>query len=222
MKGYLLNTITVLFGSLIGVYVGKRISDQIKESVFNALGLITIFIGIKMALQGKDIIIIVLSVVLGTLAGALIGLEDNVSIVVDRVKSRYFPEDSNSQGFIVATTLFCVGSMTIIGSLKDGLYNDPTLIQTKSVMDGFASIILTARYGISVAFSALSVFVIQGGITILSKYLPLFSDRFIHNLDGVGGILILSIGFNLLNITTIKTLDLLPSIIILPVMLWLL
>ncbi len=221
MKGYLLNTITVFLGSLCGLYIGKKINEATKTSVFNALGLITIFIGTKMALMGKDIIVIVLSVVLGALTGALIRLEENVGKAVDRLKVRYFPEDSNSQGFIIATTLFCVGSMTIIGSLKDGLYNDATLIQTKSVMDGFASIILTAKYGISVAFSAISVFIIQGTLTILSKYLPLLSERFLYNLDGVGGILILSIGLNLLNITFIKTLDLLPSLIILPLLLWL-
>lgn len=221
MKGFIINTLTVSFGSLVGLYLGKKIKEDIKNSVFNALGLITIFLGIKMALQGKDAIVMVLSLVFGALIGSAIQLEDKVSIFFDNLKHRYVSQKGGVEGFIVASTLFCVGSMTIIGSIKDGVYNDGTLIKTKSIMDGFASILLSARYGPSVIFSAVSVFLIQGALTISSKFLPAFSQEFMFNLDGVGGIIVLSIGLNLLNLTNIKTLDLLPSLIFLPILLWL-
>ncbi|MCX7991334.1 MAG: DUF554 domain-containing protein [Proteobacteria bacterium] len=221
MKGYLVNTVTVMLGSFAGIYFGKKIKDEVTEKVFNVLGFITIFLGIKMTLTGKDIIIIVLSLVIGTLAGSLIDLEVKVSSSLEKLK-RSFKKEGKIEGFLIASVLFCVGSMTIIGSIKDGLYNDATLIKIKSVMDGFASFVLSSRYGIPVAFSSLTVLVVQGTITISSGYLAGLSQSFISNLDGVGGIIVLSLGFNLLKIKNIKTLDMLPSLVFLPIFsLWL-
>ncbi len=221
MKGYIYNTITVMAGSFIGYYFGKKIGEKVKDEVFNVLGLITIFLGIKMTLLGQDLIIIVLSLVLGTFIGSLINLEDRVFLALDKIR-KSFNKEGKIEGFLVASTLFCVGSMTIIGSIKDGLYNDGTIIKIKSVMDGFASIILTAKYGLSVIFSAFTVFFIQGMLTMFSSYLKGLPTSFMANLDGVGGIIVLSIGFNLLNIKKIKTFNMLPAILILPIIsLWL-
>lgn len=221
MKGYVLNTVTVVTGSLFGFYFGKKIKETVKNEIFNALGLITIFLGIKMVLSGNNLILIVLSIVIGTLIGSLLNLEERLSIFTDKIKN-FWSSSGKTEGFLFASTLFCVGSMTIIGSIKDGLYDDSTLIKIKSIMDGFASILLTAKYGLSVIFSALTVFVIQGILTHSSVYLKELPTAFISNLDGVGGIIILSIGFNLLNLKKIKTLDMLPSLIVLIILsLWL-
>lgn len=214
MKGFLFNTLLVAGGSFVGYFVGNRINEDIKDAVFNVLGLITLFVGIKMGLACHNIIPVVICVTLGTLLGSFTDLEGRVSDALARLKDSYFSDKGNIEGFITASTLFCVGSMTIIGSIKDGLYNDGTLIKTKAVMDGFAAILLTAKYGVSVAFSAVTVFVIQGLLTFFAKYLTFMtSSRMMSNIDGVGGVIIIAIGLNLLNLKHIKTLDMLPSLL---------
>lgn len=214
MKGYILNSIFVFVGSTIGLFLGKHINEKIKSCVFNALGLFTFYIGIKMASTCKDIIPVVFCIVLGTLFGSMLNIEENTSNLIEKLSRKISSKQSNIDGFIAATTLFCVGSMTIIGSIKDGLYDDVLLIKTKSVMDGFASIILSSKYGISVIYSVVSVFFIQGFITIFAKHLTILSStQMMDFIDGVGGILVLGIAINLLNLKQIKTLNMLPSLI---------
>ena len=213
MKGYLFNSLLVAVGSALGLFAGKSISEGMKESVFSVLGLVTMYVGIKMSLNGSDIIPIVFALSLGTLLGSAIRFEEHVHNALNGLNRSYLAGRYDIEGFLIASTLFCVGSMTILGSLKDGLYNDATLIRTKSVMDGFASFVLASRYGLSVAFSALSVLVIQGGLTLCSGSLTSLSTPWMMNtIDGVGGIIVIAIGMNLLKIKTIKTLDMLPSL----------
>ncbi|MCX7770901.1 MAG: DUF554 domain-containing protein [Proteobacteria bacterium] len=219
MKGFILNTLFVLAGSTLGIVAGKKITENIKEIIFDTLGLITLFIGFKMCLASPNIVHVVISLVAGTVIGSYLKIEEHVYECLERLKKRYFNQIQGIEGFIIASTLFCVGSMTIIGSIKDGLYNDPLLIKTKSIMDGFASILLASQYGLSVIFSALTVFLIQGVITIFSKYLTfLLSSLMMGYIDGVGGFIILSIGLNLLRLKNIKTLNMLPSLIIIIVL----
>lgn len=213
MKGYLFNGLLVAVGSVLGLLAGKKIHDDVKENVFFVLGLVTAFVGIRMSLHGSDIIPMVFALVLGTFAGSIVKLEDRLHGTLNRLNDSYLSGKYDIEGFLVASTLFCVGSMTIIGSLKDGLYNDGMLIKTKSVMDGFASFILASRYGPSVGFSAITVLVVQGVLTIFSGGLTFLStERMMNNIDGVGGIIVLAIGFNLLKIKTIKTIDMLPGL----------
>jgi uncharacterized membrane protein YqgA involved in biofilm formation len=215
MKGYLFNSVLVGAGSVLGLMAGKKIHDDVKETVFIVLGLVTAFVGIKMSLHGSDIIPMVFALVLGTFAGGVMKLEDRLHGRLNRLNETYLSGTYDIEGFLVASTLFCVGSMTIIGSLKDGLYQDSVLIKTKSVMDGFASFILASRYGPSVAFSALTVLVIQGALTIFSGALTfLAAERMMNNIDGVGGIIVLAIGLNLLKLKTIKTIDMLPGLLL--------
>lgn len=215
MKGYLYNGLLVASGSALGLLAGKKIRDDVKETVFTVLGLVTTFVGIKMSLQGSDIVPMVFALVLGTFAGGIIKLEDRLHGQLNRLNDSYLSGKYDIEGFLVASTLFCVGSMTIIGSLKDGLYNDSLLIKTKSVMDGFASFVLASRYGPSVAFSAVTVLVIQGALTIFSSALTfLTTGRMMNNIDGVGGIIVLAIGLNLLKLKAIKTIDMLPALVL--------
>jgi uncharacterized membrane protein YqgA involved in biofilm formation len=215
MKGYLFNSLSVVAGSVLGLLAGKKIHDDVKESVFIVLGLVTAFVGIKMSLQGHDIIPMVFALVLGTFAGSVLKLEDRLHGNLNRLNDSYLSGKYDIEGFLIASTLFCVGSMTIIGSLKDGLYNDGTLIRTKSVMDGFASFVLASRYGPSVALSAITILVVQGILTIFSGALTfLAAERMMHNIDGVGGIIVLAIGCNLLKLKTIKTIDMLPGLVL--------
>lgn len=215
MKGFIINTFFVLGGSILGIIAGKKIKEDIKQIIFDTLGLITLFIGFKMALASPNIIYVVISLVTGTIIGSYLKIEEKIHEGLNRLQEKYFSQVKHIEGFIIASTLFCVGSMTIIGSIKDGLYNDTLLIKTKSVMDGFASILLASQYGYSVIFSALTVFVIQGIITLFSKYLTfLISSLMMGYIDGVGGFIILSIGLNLLKLKDIKTLNIIPSLII--------
>jgi uncharacterized membrane protein YqgA involved in biofilm formation len=213
MKGYLFNSILVAGGSTLGLLAGKKINDTVKETVFSVLGLVTVYVGIRMALNGSDIIPIVMSLALGTFIGSMMRLEERVHNALNGLNESYLSGRYDIEGFLAASTLFCVGSMTIIGSLKDGLYNDGTLIRTKSIMDGFASFILASRYGPSVAFSAITVLAIQGVLTIFSGTLTfLTSPRMMNNIDGVGGIIVLAVGLNLLKLKTIGTIDMLPGL----------
>lgn len=215
MKGYLFNALLVIAGSVLGLLVGRKIQDNVKDEVFNVLGMVTAFVGIKVSLNGSDIVPIVFTLVLGCFAGSALRLEDRLHRQLNRLNESYLSGKYDIEGFLTASTLFCVGSMTIIGSLKDGLYNDGTLIKTKSVLDGFASFVLASHYGPSVALSAVTVLVIQGALTIFSGSLTfLAAPRMMNNIDGVGGIIILAIGLNLLKLKTIKTIDMLPSIIL--------
>lgn len=219
MKGFIANTIFVIVGSFVGIFAGKKISEKLKKVTFEVLGLITLFIGFKMALSSPNLIYVVVSLVTGTLLGTYFQIEEKTYNFLNNLNERFFSNKKGIEGFIVASTLFCIGSMTIIGSIKDGLYNDGVLIKTKSIMDGFASIILASQYGISVLFSAVSVFVIQGLLTFFSKYLTfLISNLMMGYIDGVGGFIILTIGLNLLKLKEIKTLNMLPSLIIIIVM----
>lgn len=213
MKGYLFNSLLVAIGSALGLLAGKNISDTVKDSVFSVLGLVTMYVGIKMSLNGSDVIPIVFSLAFGTLLGSTLRIEDRVHSSLNGLNSSYLMGRYDIEGFLIATTLFCVGSMTIIGSLKDGLYNDAALIRTKSIMDGFASFVIASRYGPSVLFSAVTVLVVQGVFTVFSGSLMFLTpQRMMNNIDGVGGIIVLAIGLNLLKLKTIKTIDMLPGI----------
>jgi uncharacterized membrane protein YqgA involved in biofilm formation len=168
-----------------------------------------------MGLNGQDIIPIVFCLVLGTLTGSALRLEERVHDALNRLNESYLSGKYDAEGFITASTLFCVGSMTIIGSLKDGLSGDGTLIKTKSVMDGFAAILLASRYGPSVVFSAVTILAVQGGLTVLAKGLTfLTAPRMMNNIDGVGGIIVIAIGLNLLKLKSAKTLDMLPALVL--------
>ena len=215
MKGYLFNSLLVAGGSVLGLFAGKKVHKNIKEAVFSVLGLVTAFVGLKMSMNGSDIIPIVFCLVLGMFAGSAFRIEDRVNDSLNGLNHSWFSGKYDTEGFLIASTLFCVGSMTIIGSLKDGLYNDGTLIKTKSVMDGFASFLLASRYGRSVAFSAATVFVVQGALTLFSGSLTFLTpQRMMNNIDGVGGIIVLAIGLNLLKLKSIKTIDMLPALVL--------
>ncbi len=215
MRGFIINTLFVLGGSILGIIAGKKIKEDVKEIIFHTLGLITLFIGLKMTFASPNIIYVVISLVTGTIIGSYLKIEERIHEGLNILKEKYFASVRYVEGFIIASTLFCVGSMTIIGSIKDGLYNDMILIKTKSIMDGFASILLASQYGYSVIFSAFTVFIIQGLITVFSKYLTfLISSLMMGYIDAVGGFIILSIGLNLLKLKNIKTLNMLPSLVI--------
>jgi uncharacterized membrane protein YqgA involved in biofilm formation len=222
VRGTIVNVITVILGSGVGMVLGGRLSERFKEVVLQAIGLFTILIGITMVTKSQNFIEIFISLILGGLTGEELRLDLRLNNMMESVKKRISPNSPHFvDGFITATLVFCVGAMTVVGSIQEGLTSDPTLLYTKSVMDGITSLTLASGLGIGVMVSAISVLIIQGGLTLLgSKLQFLTQEIYINNLTGLGGILIIGIGLELLTIKKIKVLNLLPSLVYLPIILY--
>ncbi len=213
--GTLVNVGAVLAGGVVGLVLGARFPERVRNIVFQALGLCTFAIGMKMALVFERPLIVIFSIVLGGIIGALFHLEDFLSSLGDRLKARIKNKNAMfTEGLITASLLFCIGSMAILGSFDEGLRGDPTILLTKSLLDGFASIVLAATYGMGVIFSVIPVFIYQYGLTLFaSMFQDVFSPALINELTAVGGILIIGISINLLKLTYVRLGDLLPALL---------
>lgn len=213
--GTVFNSITVLFGGTLGLLIGKFIPERLQSAIFNCLGLFTVYVGINMSMGTKDSIAVLLSLVLGTVTGDLLGIEDKLNNLGDTIKKKLHTSDSGfTQGFVSATLLFCVGSMAIIGAFNDGLRHDPELLITKGIMDGIAALLFASSLGIGVIFSVVPMFIYQGGLTLLAIYIsPFITQEMYANISGIGGLMIMGIGLNLMRITKLKLGDMLPGLI---------
>lgn len=214
--GTITNVITVLAGGLVGLLLHKRFPERIQSIIFQALGLFTLTIGFIMAIKLKNPIIIVVSLISGGILGELLQLETRITGLSERIKRLLrLKGEGFSDGLITAFTIFCIGSMTIVGAIDEGLKNDPTLLITKAIMDGFMATILGTTYGVGVLFSIIPLFIFQYGITLISTFSKdFFSPFLIDQLSALGGILILGISIKLLGAAKIRLLNLLPSIVI--------
>jgi len=214
--GTIVNTISVMVGSLIGLTLKNRFSQNIKSIVFQAIGLCTLVIGVQMALEVKNILILIFSILIGGIIGELIKLEDRFNNAAKRLESKQKVSDGRfSEGLITAFLIFCMGSMTIVGALDEGLRGNHSILLTKSVLDGFTSLALASTYGIGVFFSAIPLFIFQGGITLLAVLSKeFFTGLLISQLTSVGGTMVIGLGINLLDIKRIKVLNLLPALVI--------
>lgn len=227
MPGVLVNTLAVVFGSLLGLGLRRGIPEKVTRAVMTAIGLCTLYLGISSALAGKNAVIAIVSLVLGAACGTLLDVDGTIRRLGDWVGRKLKKPDQPGrligEGFITASLLFCVGSMTIVGSLNAGLSNDYTMLFAKSVLDFISSIMLSVSLGIGVLLSAAFVFTFQGAIVALAQLLrPVLSAAAIAEMSCVGGILILAVGLNLLNITKIKAADLLPALVFAPLIVLLL
>jgi uncharacterized membrane protein YqgA involved in biofilm formation len=228
--GYIVNTFTVLAGAGIGLLAGARLSDTLKKIILTGLGLSTILIGTQMSLAATKIILVVGSVVLGGIIGQMIGIEEWLERVGERLRQRFepSPEDETAAGrstfvlgFVTASLLFCTGPMTIVGSLQDGFARQGELIYIKSLMDGVAAIALAASMGVGVFFSAIVVFIFQGSLTYAGLAMGGAIDKvIIDQISATGGALILGIGLNLLGIAKIKVGNFLPALVIVALLAW--
>jgi hypothetical protein len=197
--------------------IRKRLPERIKGIIFQAVGLATLVLAMQMSLQkGGDFLILIFSLILGGILGELLKLDVRLDAFGDALKSRIkIKNDRFTEGLVTAFLIFCVGSMTFVGALNEGLSGDRTLIFSKSILDGFTSIVLASVYGVGVLFSALPLFIVQAGLTLLaSQFQMLFPDALIVQLTAVGGVLILGIGLGLLEIKQIKTVNMLPSLLV--------
>jgi hypothetical protein len=216
MKGTLVNTATVLLGSTLGLLIGSRLSDKIKNIVMHALGLSTLLIGLKMAFKTENILFVIGSLAVGGIIGELIGLEEHLESLGEFIKKKVKSESGSFVlGFVTSSLVFCIGPMTMVGSIQDGVSGDAGLLYAKSVLDGFASMIFASSLGVGVIFSSLTVLIFQGALTILgSKLSFLLRPEVLDELIATGGLIIVGIGFYLLGIKKIKVGNFLPALIV--------
>jgi hypothetical protein len=213
--GTLVNGLTVILGSLIGIFLKNRIPPQVQRTVFQAIGLCTLLIGIQMALKVENVLLLIFSLLGGAIVGESLNLEAKLVALSEKLKKKVNSSSSTfTQGLLTAFLIFCVGSLTILGAFDEGLRQDPTLMFTKATLDGFTSIALSASYGIGVLFSVIPLLIYQLSLTFLANSLQTyFTPLLINQLTGVGGVLILGLGISLLELKKLPITNLLPSLL---------
>ncbi|MBL8967685.1 MAG: DUF554 domain-containing protein [Spirochaetaceae bacterium] len=218
MIATIINAVAIILGSLFGILLKKKLNARYEATVFTATGIIALVIGIQMALKATHVLAFALALIIGGLVGTLLDIEGGFLRIGERLKKRFAAKDEGSTfayGFLDASVLFCAGAMAIVGSFKAGTEGDYSLLLTKSVMDGFISVLFASAMGVGVAFSALSVLVYQGLLTILSVWVaPFVSETMLAELTGVGGALVIMIGINLLGLKKLKTADFIPGLLV--------
>ena len=215
MKGTLVNTGAVIVGSLIGMAAGRRLPERLKTILMQCLGLSTILIGLQMALSEKDVIPTIGCLLLGAMTGELLNIEKAIEGLGEWLKVRARSDSSTFvEGFVTTSLLYVTGAMVIVGSIQDGTTGDATTLYIKSMLDGVASIAFASTLGIGVAFAALSVLCVQGALTLLASQLVFLQQPAVLGaITATGGLLIVAIGFNLLNMAKIRIGNLLPALV---------
>ncbi len=216
MQGTIVNVAAVIVGSLIGLLIHSRLPKRVAGIAFQGIGLFTIFLGFTMSAKSNELLIMIMSIVAGSILGEFIDIEKHLEkgseLINRKIKTS---EVKFTDGFITATLLFCVGSMAILGAIEEGLGGKPNLFYAKSILDGFSSIALAASLGIGVMFSAIPLLLYQGTLTILAKSLQsVLTQAIINELTAVGGLLLIGLGINLLGIKNLKVINMLPALLI--------
>lgn len=216
MNGTLVNALAIIAGSLVGIAFKKGIPEAYKNTVLQAISLAVVLIGIQAALKSSDILMIIISLAIGSLLGEIIGIERRLENLGDWLESRFSSKDSSiSTGFVTASLVFCVGSMAIVGSMESGLAGNEQTLYAKSILDGIASIVFASTLGIGVMLSSIAVLLYQGSITLLAVLIkPYLVPVVIDQMTSVGGLLIASIGVNFLSSVKLKVGNMLPAIFI--------
>lgn len=216
MLGTIVNTLSIILGSLIGLFFKGSIPEKYSKTIMHGIGLAVILIGLKTALKTDAILIVIISLAIGSFFGELLRIEDRLDQLGNWV-GRRFSKDSEgiSKGFVSASLLYCVGAMAIIGSMESGLTGNHQTLFTKSILDGIGSVLFASTLGIGVLFSAVSVFIYQGLLTLTASSIkPFLLPEVVSQMSAVGGLLILAIGIGLLEIKKIKIGNMLPAVII--------
>ena len=224
MLGTLINTGTVIAGSCIGLLLKKGLPEKYNVIYFQAVGLFTLVLGIQMAFKMTEPLLIVLSLIAGGLTGEFFKLEDRMNKFGDFLKAKFKRKNERfTEGLVTAFLLFCMGSMSILGPVEEGLTgNMSDLLKAKSLMDGFSAILLASALGIGVMFSAVPLLIYQGGITLLimliGKNIP---ELYINEITVIGGIMLIGLALDIMNIKKLRVLNLLPSLVFVCIFLWL-
>ncbi|SNX53074.1 DUF554 domain-containing protein [Thermoanaerobacterium sp. RBIITD] len=217
MLGTLVNSASIFVGGITGTFLRIGIPERFKATVMQAISLSVLIIGFDSALKFKNLMLVIISLVIGGIIGEAIDIENILNDFGNMIERKFAKSGNNriSEGFVTTSLIFCVGAMAIVGALKDGLQGDHSILFAKSMLDGISSIIFASTLGIGVLLSSMSVLVYQGLITLGASLLQnLLTNNVIADMSAIGGILIVGISINMLNITKIKVGNLLPAIFI--------
>jgi uncharacterized membrane protein YqgA involved in biofilm formation len=224
MTGTLINVAAVLVGGTLGALLGERLPARIRQIVMQGVGLVTLVVGTSMALGTNNVLLVLGSVCVGGILGEWWRLEDRLDsagrwLEVKVARVPLLARGDFVRGFVTASLVFCVGPMTILGSIQDGLSGDYTLLAIKSVLDGFAGLAFAASLGMGVTFSAITVLVFQGAISLgAAPFQAVLTDSMITEMSAAGGVIILGIGLLLLEIKRIKVGSFLPALFVAPLL----
>ena len=211
LLGVFLNSFAVILGGCIGLLLGKGLSDRISETIMNGLALCVLLIGISGSLEGENVLLVILAVVLGALCGEGFDLEGRIERRVKKLQVA----SQIVQGFITASLLFCVGAMAIIGSLQSGLSGTHEILMAKSLLDGTAAFVLASTLGVGVILAVIPLFFYQGGLVVLSGIIePYLTSEMIQELTCVGSLLIIGIALNMLKVTDLKIMNYVPALFV--------
>jgi uncharacterized membrane protein YqgA involved in biofilm formation len=224
MTGTIINVVTVIAGGTLGTMLGERLPSRIRHIVMQGVGLVTLVVGMSMAITSKNFLLVLLSIVTGGILGEWWELEERLDRAGKwlEAKASRFPflaRGEFTKGFVTASLVFCVGPMAILGSIQDGLSGDYTLLAIKSVLDGFACLAFAASMGMGATFSAITVLAYQGILTLgASLFQNILTDAMITEMTATGGVMILGIGLLLLEIKRVRVANFLPALAIVPLL----
>lgn len=219
MLGTIVNSAGILAGALIGLIFKRGIPEKMSDTLMKGLGLCTLFIGLTGAMKGENSMIIIISVIIGTLIGEGFDLEDKLNRLGKWLEKKVVGESSEkgsfAEGFVTSSLVVCVGAMAIVGSLQSGLVGNHDILYNKAILDFVISIIFASTMGVGVVFSAGMVFIYQGAITLLAQWIsPFLTDAVINEMTCVGSIIIIGLAFNMLGMTKLKVMNYVPAVFV--------
>ncbi len=213
LQGTLVNVAAVAAGCLVGRWAGQLLSERMRNTMMAGLGLAVLLIGLQLALQSQQLMIVIGSIIIGGLVGELLNIEGRLEGFGQHLQRRFSGSGKIAEGFVIASLLYCVGAMAIMGALQDGLGGEPTILYAKAALDGVASIALTSTLGIGVIFSILPLLLYQGAITLAAGLATtILTDPVITEMNAVGGLLIIAISLDLMGIKRLPVGNLLPGV----------
>ncbi|HTW92067.1 MAG TPA: DUF554 domain-containing protein [bacterium] len=215
LLGTLINVGAVIAGSMVGTFFHARLPRRFTTVAFQGIGLFTLFIGFTMAAKTKSLLVLVFSIVLGAITGELLDIDRLLNRFGEWLKARLqLGGERFAEGLVTAFLLFCMGSMTVLGAIEEGLGGRPNLLVAKSVLDGFASLALASSLGIGVLFSVIPLFIYQGGLTLLAGSLhAVLSNTVVGEVSAAGGLILIGLGITILEIKQLKVLNMLPALV---------
>lgn len=221
MTANFINMITVIIGSLIGLLLKKGIPQRISLAAMTGIGVCTVYIGYTGAMSGENVLIVIAAMIIGSVIGTLLDIDGKINSLGEKLEAKFKWKDNKgnlAKGFVTASLLFCVGSMTITGALQAGINGKSDLLITKSLLDLMSSMMLSSSLGFGVLLASVFVLVFQGALTLLAEFIaPFLSFGAINEMTCAGSLITLMLGLNLMNISKIKIADYLPAIIVAPI-----
>jgi uncharacterized membrane protein YqgA involved in biofilm formation len=223
MIGTFVNILAIIVGGTIGLFFNKRLPERFIIIFFQVIGLFTLFLGISMALKTTHVLHMIIALIIGAVIGELLQLQKGLEHLSNIIKYKFsIGNDKFAEGLLTAFLLYCIGSLTILGAIEEGITGTANLLYIKSLMDGISSIALASGLGVGVIFSVIPLFIFQGGITLFASWFGDFiPEMMIVEISAVGGILLVGMGITILKIKKINVLNMLPSLVVIILLLWL-